>query len=112
MQARRSSLRPDVFLQEPDLIRRHKELVIPAVQNAEVIAVNACHLNRLYAEVFPNTMRNMDNVVAGCDLAKVANALPRGCRTAQLCLVPSKDILLREHGDPCRTQLKPCTQTA
>ena len=112
VQARRSSLRPDVFLQESDLIRRHKELVVPTVQNPQIVAVNTRDLERLHAEVFPDAMRGMDDVVAGCNLAKVANALPRRCRTAQLCLVPSEDILLREHGDPRRTQLKARAQTA
>ena len=48
----------------------------------------------------------MDNVVAGCDLTEVADALPCRRCAPQLCLVATKDILLRKNRNLRRAQFK------
>ena len=97
-------------MQEADLICRYEKLVVSAVLNAQVVAVHTCHLERLHAEVFPDAVRYMDNVVAGRNLAKVTDALPCRRCAPQLCLVAAEDILLRKDGNLRCAQLKTRTQ--
>ena len=112
MQTRRRALRADVFLQESDLIRRNKELVVAPVLYVQIVAVHARHLERLHAEVFADAVRDMHHVVAGRDLAEMPDALARTDAPAQLCLVPAEDVLFGEHDNICAGQLKSCAQRA
>ena len=77
MQARRSTFCTDILLQETDLIGRNKELVIPAVLDVQIVAVNTGDLDGLHAQILPDTVGDVHHVVAGCNLAKVTDALPR-----------------------------------
>ena len=77
MQARRSAFCPDILLQETDLIGRNEELVIPAVLDVQIVAVNTGDLDGLHAQILPDAVGDMHHVVAGRNLAKVTDALPR-----------------------------------
>ena len=56
VQTRRSPLCTNVFLQKAHLICRHKELIVPTVQDAQIVAMNPCHLDRLHTEILPDAM--------------------------------------------------------
>ena len=106
MQARRSAFCPDILLQETDLIGRNEELVIPAVLDVQIVAVNTGDLDGLHAQILPDAVGDMHHVVAGRNLSKVTDAFPRRRRTAQPCLMTAEDILLRQDGCARRAQLK------
>ncbi len=74
MQARHLALGADVFLQLADLVRRHVQLVIAAVFDMQVVAVDAADLERHDAEVFADAVIDMDDIVARLDLTKMADA--------------------------------------
>ena len=77
MQARRGAFCTDILLQETNLIGRNKELVIPAVLDVQIVAVNTGDLDGLHAQILPDAVGDVHHVVAGRNLAKVTDALPR-----------------------------------
>ena len=99
-------------MQETDLIGRNEELVVPAILDVQIVAVNTGDLDGLHAQILPDAVGDVHHVVAGRNLAKVADALSRRRRTAQPRLMTAEDILLRQDGCARRAQLKARTQRA
>ena len=78
----------------------------------QIVAVNTGDLDGLHAQILPDAVGDVHHVVAGRNLAKVADALSRRRCTAQPCLMTTEDILLRQDGCARRAQLKARTQGA
>ena len=57
-------------------------------------------------DIFPDAVRNVNNVVARRDLSKMANAVACGCHAVQLCFMPSENVLFREDSNMRCAQLK------
>ena len=77
VQARRRAFCSEILLQETALIGRTEELVIPAGLDVQLVAVPTGDLDGLHAQILPDAVGDVHHVVAGCNLAKVTDALPR-----------------------------------
>ena len=105
MQPGNFPLGTDVFLQHAHLVRRHKQLVIAAVLNAEVIPAYALYLHGFHAHVLADAVLGMHHVVTYVDFPEAADAL-LAADPAELFFLPAENILFRHQHQPCPRQLK------
>ena len=105
MQPGNFPLGTDVFLQHAHLVRRHKQLVIAAVLNAEVITAYALYLHGFHAHVLADTVLGMHHIVPYVDFPEAADAL-LAAYPAELFFLPAENVLLSHQHQPCTRQLK------
>ncbi len=74
VQAGRLPLHADVPLQQVHLVGGHVQLVVARVLHHQVVLVHAADLQRLDAQVAADAVVDVDHVVAGLEVGKVADA--------------------------------------
>ena len=58
-------------MQHAYLLNRHIQLVVTRILQKQVVAVASVNLNVFHANVTPNTVYGMDNVIAGLNFRKI-----------------------------------------
>ena len=58
-------------MQHAYLLNRHIQLVVTRILQKQVVAVASVNLNVFHANITPNAMYGMDNVIAGLNFRKI-----------------------------------------
>ena len=88
-------------MQITHLLDGHEQLIRAAVLNVQKIFAHAVKFKRLDAEILADTVFDVHDVIAGVNIAEVANlfaAVGRNFRSLVMNL-PAENILLRQHGE-------------